>query len=100
MVEVAEYVNSNSIVDTPDWWGSSCHYAKTRLTKSSKTRISCSRYKFGIIIPQNLKTALDLDKENYNTLWVDSIKKDMANLVFEILELDEMVPITYKKVPW
>ena len=46
-----------------------------------------------------MQTALDLYKANYNTLWVDSIKKDMANVVFEILELDEMVPIAYKNVP-
>ena len=49
-------------------------------------------------MPKSEKLALELEKENGNTLWQDSIAKDMKNVraVFQILDENEEVPIGYK----
>ena len=50
--------------------------------------------KFGIAIPNNVKEALQLDKENGNTLWADAIATEMKNVKvdFKILNDGEMAP--------
>ena len=44
-------------------------------------------HKFGFKIPKTVKRALEIDKEDGNTLWQDMIAKEMANVreVFKIL---------------
>ena len=44
--------------------------------------------KFGIAIPKNVKEALQLYKENGNTLWDDAIATEMKNVkvAFKILD--------------
>ena len=44
--------------------------------------------KFGISLPKNVKEALQLDKENGNTLWADAIATEMKNVkvAFKILD--------------
>jgi hypothetical protein len=41
-----------------------------------------------------------LDKENYNILWQDAVRKDMKNIIiaFEILNGEESVPPTYQEI--
>ena len=48
-------------------------------------------HKFGICVPKTVKDALDLDKENGNTLWWDAIMKEMksVHIAFCILSEDE-----------
>ena len=50
--------------------------------------------KFGIAIPKNVKEALQLDKENGNTLLADAIETEMKNVkvAFKILDDGEMAP--------
>ena len=47
--------------------------------------------KFGICVLKTVKEALDLDKENGNTLWWDAIMKEMKSvcIAFHILSNDE-----------
>ena len=44
--------------------------------------------KFGAKVPRSLKEALTFDQENGNTLWVDSIEKELKNVrvAFDLLE--------------
>ena len=44
--------------------------------------------KFGIIIPNTVQDAIDLDVANGNTYWQDTIKKEMENckIAFKPLE--------------
>jgi hypothetical protein len=57
-------------------------------------------HKFGIQLPRNVKEAKELDKINGNTLWADSLKKEMdaVRVAFKILEADESPPSTYQQI--
>ena len=50
--------------------------------------------KFGIKLPKTVAEALNIDKENGNTLWADAIVKETKNVMiaFKIVEDDECVP--------
>jgi hypothetical protein len=41
-----------------------------------------------------------LDRENYNTLWQDAVRKEMKNvgIAFKILNGEESVPPTYQEI--
>jgi len=38
------------------------------------------KYKFGIRIPRNFREAVELDNENGNTLWQDTLQKEMDQI--------------------
>ena len=56
-----------------------------------KLRIRKATHKYGIEMPYPgkdfVQNAIDLDRQNGNTLWMDSFAKEMGNLMiaFEIL---------------
>ena len=37
--------------------------------------------KYGVVVPQSVKHALELDTESENTLWTDAIRKKLASLL-------------------
>lgn len=43
-------------------------------------------HKYGIRIPKSIKEAYDLDKQNFNTLWHDSIKEEMYKVRIAVSE--------------
>ena len=49
-------------------------------------------------MPKSMKHAAELDKQNGNTFWTESISKEMKNVrvAFQILDENEEVPIGYK----
>ena len=55
---------------------------KNKLRQSRNQRLAKDRFreKFGIKIPNNMKEALILDKENKNNLWAEAILKEMKTL--------------------
>ncbi len=58
-------------------------------------------YKFGIEIPKTVKEALAQDRKNGNTLWADTITKEMreVRIAFNILPDVGSAPIGYQKIP-
>jgi hypothetical protein len=58
-------------------------------------------HKFGIELPKTVKEALALDKKNGNTLWADSIAKEMKDIciAFKILLDGQSGPIGSQKIP-
>ena len=64
------------------------------LVRKRNTRSLKRNEKFGIALPKNVKEALQLDKENGNTLWADAIATEMKNVkvAFKILNDGEMAP--------
>ena len=56
---------------------------------------------FGICVPKTIQEALDIDKDNGNTLWADTIQKEMKNVMpaFKFLENNEAIPVGYKWIP-
>ena len=62
------------------------------------------KYKFGVQVPSSVRQALQLDKENGNTLWADAIQKEMDCLnkhsVFKLGDFSVgKPPEGYKKIP-
>mmetsp|Transcript_5420 Transcript_5420/g.8000 ORF Transcript_5420/g.8000 Transcript_5420/m.8000 type:complete len:119 (+) Transcript_5420:3125-3481(+) len=57
-------------------------------------------YKFGLRFPDSVQEALEIDKENGNTLWQDAITKEMQNvyIAFDIRS-ETQAPPGYCKIP-
>ena len=80
-----------------NWWVGFVLKKRERiisLVKKGNTRYLKRIEKFGISLPKNVKEALQLDKENGNTLWADAIATEMKNVkvAFKILDDGEMAP--------
>ena len=68
-----------------------------------KKRTTCflkKTHKFGIEVPRSVAEAYALDKKNGNTLWADSIAKEMMNVrtAFKILANGDKVPIGFQRM--
>jgi hypothetical protein len=102
-VEVSEYAVANHIDDEPafDWWVREVLKKKTRLIKASRKMHGRTGFKFGIQLPRSIEDALELDKENQNTLWYDAIMKELNNVrvAFDILDDNAKPPPGYKRIP-
>ena len=49
---------------------------------------------YGIKVPRNVEEAYQFDEENGNTLWADSIKKEMDSLI--AMDVFDFHPSDYK----
>jgi hypothetical protein len=84
-VAVAEYAVAQGIDDEPafNWW---VHHVLRKcehiiaLVKKRSTCFLKKTHKFGIEVPRSVAKAYALDKKNGNTLWADSITKEMKNV--------------------
>jgi hypothetical protein len=103
MVEVAQYALDNRIIEEPafDWWAHDVLRKMKRLIKMTKARKQRKGFKFGIRIPNTVEEALQLDKQNGNTLWYDAIMKEMTNvrIAFQEIPNGEKPPPGFKYVP-
>ena len=56
-------------------------------------------HKYGICVPKTVSKAIQLDKENNNTLWQDAIAKEMSAvcIAFKLLDEGHPVPPGYKE---
>ncbi len=50
------------------------------LVKNHSAKYLKCIHKFGIECPKTAEDALDLDKQNGNTMWADAISKEMKNI--------------------
>jgi hypothetical protein len=103
-VEVAEYTVGKNLEDAPDfvWWVPYVLKKRSRII-AAITKIYHKRtHKFGIEVPKSWDDCVRLDKENDNTLWQDSVRKEMNNvrIEFQILNDDEAIPTTYEEIRW
>jgi hypothetical protein len=102
-VAVAEYAIVQGIDDEPafNWWVDHVICKREHiiaLVKKRSTRFLKKTHKFGIEVPRSVAEAYALDKKNGNTLWADSITKEMKNvrIAFKILADGEKVPIGFQ----
>jgi hypothetical protein len=62
------------------------------------------KFKFGVQVPQSPRHAMELDAMNGNTAWKESMGTELGQRnkyeTFRILEDDEFLPVTYKKIPY
>jgi hypothetical protein len=105
-IETAEYAVTKGLEHEPafNWWV--LHVSKKRdqiisLVHRWTTRYLKRTHKFGIEIPKTVKEALALDRKNCNTLWADTIAKEMREvcIAFNILPDGGSAPIGYQKIP-
>ena len=69
------------------------------ISKIQRFWVKTNKYK--IRVPNTVKEAIDIDKENGNTLWCDAIMKEMKNVrpAFEVWEKHkEDLPIRYQEI--
>jgi hypothetical protein len=58
-------------------------------------------HKYGVCLPKSVPEALELDKQNGNTLWYNAIQKEMKNIkaAFHFLSHNEAPPDGCKQIP-
>jgi hypothetical protein len=97
----------NSIYKTREpafnWWVRAVLQARTHiiaLVKKRSTRFLKNMHKFGIEVPRSVAEAYAPDKKNGNTLWADSIAKEMKNvrIAFKILANGDKDPIGFQRM--
>ena len=74
---------------------------RDRIISKTASKYWQKTHKYGIRIPKSVKEALQLDKENGDTRWWDSIQQEMLNVrpAFELYEGTEKdLPIGYQKI--
>jgi hypothetical protein len=102
-IELAEYAQHHKLLNEPAFalWAKDFLQRMKRIIGKVKSRYWQRTHKFGIRLPKTVSEALQLDKENGNTLWYDAIQKELKNVqvAFKFLEDGEPVPIGHKEIP-
>ena len=98
-VEVSEYAFAQDIHEQPAfaWWTKHVLKKRDRIIAAVNKRYHKKTHKFGFEIPKTVRRALEIDKENGNTLWWDAIEKEMINvrIAFKTVTKEE-IPIGYQ----
>ena len=91
-VQLAEYAHQSRIASEPAfaWWVPHVLKKKHHIISKIKTKYWSKTHKFGIKMPKTVQEAIKLDQENGDTLWWDSILKEMKNvrIAFELYDGD------------
>jgi hypothetical protein len=97
-IEVAEYAATKNLHDEPEfaWWVPHVLNKWNRIIATVNKRYHKRTHKFGIQVPKTRDEAVKLDEENGNTLWQDTISKEMKNvrIAFKVLNGEEAIPPT------
>jgi hypothetical protein len=74
-VEIAEYAVTQGIDHEPAfcWWVPHVLKKRDRIISAVSKRFHKRTHKFGIEVPRTVDDAIRLDRENGNTLWMDSV---------------------------
>ena len=88
-VELAEYVTARNIASEPAfcWWVPYTLRKRDIIISAVKARVKKATHKYGIRVPNTIEEAIAIDEQNGNTLWQDSIAKEMKTILpaFDIL---------------
>jgi hypothetical protein len=103
-VELALYAVDRAIDDEPAfaWWVSYVLKKQKRILQKVKTKSKywSRTHKYGVRVPKNIKEAMEIDKENGNSLWMDAIRLEMNNVrvAFEEFDGDPSTLIGYTQI--
>jgi Reverse transcriptase (RNA-dependent DNA polymerase) len=101
-VELAVYATDQDIAGEPAfaWWVPYVLKKQKRILQKVKTKYWSRTHKYGIRIPKNIQEAINIDKENGNTLWMDAIKLEMKNvrIAFEEFDGDPNTLVGYTQI--
>ena len=95
-----QYAITQGIDKTPAfaWWMPYVLRERKRILAAVQSRYHKQTHKFGFKIPKTVKRALEIDKEDGNTLWQDALVKEMANVkvAFKILPDGSKEPVGHQ----
>ena len=101
-VEVAKFTKARDLELEPAFYWRVPHVLRKRdVTISNVTsRARKTIHKYGIKMPNDIEHAKGLYTKNWNTIWIDDIKKEIheVGIAFEILEDNVSMPIGCRKV--
>lgn len=101
-VELADYAYVNGLDKEPAfaWWVSYVRRKRSNIIHKMKSRAKRSNMKFGVVVPQTVEEALELDRINGNHLWAEAIKKEKTNckVAFKFLGRETPPPVGYKRI--
>ncbi|KAI2500086.1 Reverse transcriptase (RNA-dependent DNA polymerase) [Fragilaria crotonensis] len=89
-VELALYATNRGIYEEPAfaWWVPYVLKKQKRIIQKVKSKYWSRTHKYGLRIPKNIAEAIEIDKENGNTLWMDAVRLEMANVRIAFEEYD------------
>ena len=89
-VELAHYAVNRSIQDEPAfaWWVPYVMKKEKRILQKVKSKYWSRTHKYGVRIPKSIKEAMEIDRENGNTLWMDAVRLEMKNVRVAFQEYD------------
>ena len=101
-VELAEFSTLHKISEEPafKWWVPYTLKKKQRIISKIKSKYWERTHKYGVRIPKSVKEAIEIDSQNHNSLWWDSLMKEMKNVrcAFEVYEGKVEDLVGYQKV--
>ena len=90
-VQLAEYAVANGIGDEPAfaWWVPFTLKKRNKIINKVKSKYWARTHKYGIRVPKTIAQAMEIDKENGNTLWMDAVKLEMKNVLVAFDKIDD-----------
>ena len=81
-MEVAEFATARGLEKEPAfaWWVPYTLKKRDAIIAQVKSRVTKRTHKFGIEIPTSLEHAIEIDRRNGNTVWQDSVAKEIYNV--------------------
>ncbi|KAG7370183.1 reverse transcriptase RNA-dependent DNA polymerase [Nitzschia inconspicua] len=99
-VEVAEYAVAHNLTEEPafKWWVPFTLRKRDAIISAVNNRYWKRTHKFGIRVPKSVKEAYEIDRENGDNRWAESIQKEMndVRVAFHILDDGQTVPPGYQ----
>ena len=82
LLQVAEYAETAEIINGPAfaWWAPHALKKRDNIISKVESRVKKKTHKFGVEVPRNVRSALELEKVNKNTLWGDVIQRKMSEV--------------------
>ena len=101
-VELAMYATDRKIDDEPAfaWWVPYVLKKQKRILQKVKSKYWSRTHKYGIRIPKTIKEAIEIDREQGNSLWMGAIKLEMQNvrIAFEEFDGDPNTLVGYTQI--
>jgi hypothetical protein len=101
-VEVADYADTKSLLDTPAfiWWSPHVLQKRTIIISAVTNHYHKRTHKFRIEVPKSWYDCVKLDKENDKTIWQDAASKEMKNvrITIKIINGEDSVHPTYQEI--
>ena len=111
---IGQYAISKGLLSHPDFQWVKKHFRMDKrqiralrvygAAAKQPTGPRVAKYKFGVRVANSPKHALELDKENGDTGWAESMAIELKQLkdyrTFRILEAHEPMPPGYKRIPY